>query len=112
MNASKINPPPGMAECLECDMGFNGQDEDGRYYSCYACCETGWMPAQAVADYWRDRAWQVYVAAEARIVERAKLGVPPGWSYYYDEWTGEMVMKPPRDYKPSVAVEDYDDIPF
>jgi hypothetical protein len=110
-----IKPPPGMAECPLCDNGFTGVEEDsGRPYSCYACGESGWMPTEAVTEYWRERAWQTYLAAEASIRERARLGVPPGWRYWFND--GEICMAPPRGVKPPspapVGADEWDDIPF
>jgi hypothetical protein len=113
-----IKPPAGMAECPHCDAGFNGVDESGRGYSCYACGESGWMPAASVAAHWRDVAWNAYVAAEKAIVLRVELGIPEGYGYYYDDESGEMVLVPPRGARalaPAAApalAEEFDDIPF
>lgn len=46
---SRITPPAGMTECDGCGgEGFNGQDEDGKWYSCYRCGESGWMPVECL----------------------------------------------------------------
>ena len=45
MSLSNTNPPKGMVECDSCGgMGVDGQDEDGKWFSCYRCGESGWMP--------------------------------------------------------------------
>lgn len=58
---SSIKPPPGMAECPKCDMGYDGFDEDGRPYACYFCGTSGWVPAGVIEEYEREQA--EYLAA-------------------------------------------------
>jgi hypothetical protein len=101
--ALKITLPAGKAECPECGgEGFNGIEEDsGRPFTCYFCCETGLVPEQVAADYWRDRAWGAYLAAERAIEKRVALGVPAGYGYYYDPEEGDIVLVPPR--RPATA---------
>lgn len=110
-----IKPPAGMTFCTKCGGdGNTGQDEEGRYYTCYRCCETGWI-TQASAD--EELLGQAQYEAEqaAKVAaERKELGVPDGWGYYYDEWSGEMVFTPPRGAKPEpcLAYLSDEEIPF
>lgn len=112
-----LKAPSGKVECPRCDgYGNDGFDEVGAPYACYYCGCSGWADAGAVAAERRDEAWAFFVAAERAIVERARLGVPDGWSYYYDEDVGELVMVPPRQkLYPAVAMPLHcvdNDIPF
>ena len=105
------------ALCPKCAGGVEFDSEGGRL-SCYFCCDTGEVDAAVAAEFERDAAWACYVAAEKRIVERAALGVPHGWAYYFDEYEG-VVMVPPRPAKKlppgpawEAVAEEFDDIPF
>lgn len=41
-----------FVECRSCGgEGHHGLDEDGRFYSCYACGETGSMTVEAAAEW-------------------------------------------------------------
>lgn len=102
-----------MADCPACDgYGFDGNDEEGKPYACYSCGCSGRVPAKVAADYWRDARWASYVYAERGVIERARLGVPAGWSYYRDDYDGEIVLVPPRGERVAAPVGEFEDIPF
>lgn len=102
-----------MADCPSCDgYGFDGCDEVGAPYACYFCGCSGRVLASVAAAHWRDASWFAYVSAERAVIERARLGVPAGWSYYRDDYDGEIVLVPPRGERVAVAVGEFEDIPF
>lgn len=43
---ASIKTPAGMVECGSCNPLNPERDEDGRPYTCYRCCDTGWMPEE------------------------------------------------------------------
>lgn len=103
-----------MVVCPSCGGdGHTGMDEDGRYYTCYRCCETG-MVTKASADAEEAEEARVMAELEAEAIARRKeYGVPDGWGYRLDEEEG-VILIPPRPapgVKP-VAVDYDDDIPF
>lgn len=106
-----------MVTCPHCSGdGYTGQDEDGNWYACYACGTTGFMSAEVVAAERRDRAWFAYVAAEAEIKKRIRLGVPPGWIYYFDANDGWVMHPPPAGKvcapcaQPAIDIDE--DVPY
>jgi hypothetical protein len=101
-----------MVACTQCGGdGNTGQDEDGRYFTCYRCCETGSIPraeaeqeAREAAQAARDRAAQI-------AAERSRLGVPDGYGYCFDDYDGTLVLIAPRRAQAPQVVE-FEDIPF
>jgi len=106
------SPKQEMVPCTKCDgYGYDGVDESGHPYTCYHCCETGWITKAAADQEARDVA--AYEAEKAIEVaaRRKALGVPEGYGYYIDEYEGTVVLITPRGrHQAMVAVDD--DIPF
>jgi hypothetical protein len=109
----KENAMKMKVDCPSCGgWGDQGYDEAGCRYACYFCGMSGLVDEAVAAEWKRNEAWGAYVSAEKAIRERAELGVPPGWGYYFDEYEG-LVLVRPRGLKPEVMDEpEWDDIPF
>ena len=98
-----------MVDCPKCDMGYDGCDEDGRYFACYFCCCTGRIDAATARGYWRDRAWGSFVSAEAAI----RRDIAP----QYDPETGDPMptlrrQREAREAARALPVTFDDDLPF
>lgn len=103
-----------MVTCPNCGGdGNTGLDEEGRYYTCYRCCETG-MVTKASADAEAAEEAEYLAKREAEEAARRKdLGVPDGWGYVLDEYEGVILIAPRSAAPPKPAAVDYDDdIPF
>jgi hypothetical protein len=107
-----------MVVCTNCGGdGQTGMDEQGCYYSCYRCCETGYITKAAADQEAREAAIYECEREQAESARRKAYGVPDGWGYYIDEYEGDVVLVPPRGLTaPKVwgpdAVSELDDIPF
>lgn len=42
-----MKAPAGMAECPDCNLGYTGMDEEGKWYPCYRCGTSGWVPVES-----------------------------------------------------------------
>lgn len=104
------SPARKMVACPRCD-GFQEADEDGRFFSCYFCFDELVVEEAVAVEERRRVAWAAHVRAENLIRRRVEMGIPAGWSYYYDEESGEVVVRPPRREAP-VFSDVWDDIPF
>lgn len=102
---------PKYVTCPRCG-GSPDFDEDGRPYTCYFCCDTGSVTEEIATEEARGAAWAYYVSTEAAIIKRAKLGIPPGWRWYFDQETGELVKVLPRGAVATQAADAWEDIPF
>lgn len=106
-----------MSDCPSCGgFGDHGvEEESGCLYVCYCCGGSGLVPESMAIESKRAAAWAFYVESEKHIRERARLGVPHGYSYYFDEYDGELVLVPPRGARvppPLRCIDGDDDIPF
>jgi len=101
-----------LALCPRC-CGIPDFDEDGRAFTCYFCCDTGTVDKWVADSHARDAAWHYYVECERRIAERAALGVPAGYGYYFDDYDGTLVLVPPQGRNVALPLHCIDnDIPF
>lgn len=103
MAQQRITTPAGMTECDSCNPLNPDCDESGRPYTCYRCCDSGWMPVECLDE------------RPDPDDKNRPAGVAP---YQYDPGTGCMV--PVRSYPrtdgaraASIGFADMsDDIPF
>jgi hypothetical protein len=103
-----------MVECPKCGgYGYDGVDECGCPYTCYRCCETGFVTLASYEQELREEE-QAKAEAEAEAIARRKeYGVPDGWGYRLDEYEGVILIPPRPAPGAKPAVVDYsDDIPF
>lgn len=99
-----------LVQCPSCG-GWPELDETGRPYTCFRCCDTGWITKAAYEEEARHEAAYEAERAAAEAARRQALGVPEGYGYYIDEYDGDVVLIPPRGTTPVVGFGD-DDIPF
>lgn len=104
-------------DCPKCGgYGHDGfEEESGCPYACYFCGASGLVDEAVANEYYRDMAWGAYKEAEARIMKKARLGIPADCGYYYDEDSGEVVIVYPKAARQAVdawPIEEFDDIPY
>jgi endogenous inhibitor of DNA gyrase (YacG/DUF329 family) len=103
-----------MVTCPNCGGdGYTGIEEDsGRPYTCYRCCETGMVTkASADAEAYAEAVYRAEAEAAA-IAKRKRLGIPDGYGYRIDEVDGEVILIPPRVPYKAAPVDYSEDLPF
>lgn len=107
----------GYGTCPKCG-GYPDMDEDGKYYTCFFCCDTGSVPMAVVKEWERDetdaREYQPLrpVVGGKHVVQRYDDESGEGW----DEWQPLLPLRQilPRVWRalnPPIDIGD-DDIPF
>ena len=66
--------PAGMEECPQCDPCNPECDEQGMPYTCFACCDTGWIKAGSADDPIADeRERRVFASSDLEFSDDWKL---------------------------------------
>jgi len=98
------------AICPQCG-GNPDMDEDGRYFTCFFCCDTGFVSQEVVDEMEREeQLYKDHANSMAVRVQRC----------YFDEYEGCVAphanlftrLRGLEKKRPQYAAEAYDDIPF
>jgi hypothetical protein len=101
-----------LVSCTACG-GYTEFDDEGREYTCFRCCNTGFISRAAaeLEEIVRESEHALYVAETA--ARRKALGVPDGYGYYFDEYEGDIVLVPPPSERIALPLHCVDsDLPF